>query len=231
MLHILSSHNTSFTVTQAAQRWYPTDVLNAVLNNETGELMEYRHLVSNPKYRDTRKNAHGKELGRLAQGVPGIVQGTNTIVFIHKADVPPDKWKDTTYRCIVANFCPEKNDPHRVGLTVGGNQINFPGDCRTPTADMITVKKLLISVISTRNPKFMTIDIKDFYLNTPMECTEFMRLKLSDLPDHIIKLYKLSELAHDGYVFVRIQKGMYGLPQAGKIAQEHSSTHNTLQTK
>ena len=195
-------------------------MLNAVLNNETGELMEYRHLVSNPKYRDTWKNAYGKELGRLAQGLPGIVQGTNTIVFIRRADVPPDRWKDTTYGRIVANFRPEKDDPHCFRLTVGGNRINFPGDCGTPTADMITVKILLNSVISTANAKFMTIDIKDFYLNTPMERPEFMRLKLADLPDNIIKLYKLHDLAHDSYVFVRIQKGMYGLPQAGKIAQE-----------
>ena len=66
----------------------------------------------------------------------------------------------------------------------------------------------------------MTIDIKDFYLNTPMECPEFMRLKLSDIPNNIIDLYKLHDIAHDGYVYVRIQKGMYGLPQAGIIAQQ-----------
>jgi hypothetical protein len=35
-------------------------MLNAGLNDETGELMEYRHLVSNPKYRDTWKNAYHK---------------------------------------------------------------------------------------------------------------------------------------------------------------------------
>ncbi|KAL7474391.1 hypothetical protein ACHAW6_000366 [Cyclotella cf. meneghiniana] len=47
-----------------------------------------------------------------------------------------------------------------------------------------------------------------------------MRLKLSDIPDNIIDLYKLRDIAHDGYVYVRIQKGMCGLPQAGIIAQE-----------
>ena len=74
-------------------------MLHAVLNDETGELMEYRHLVSNPKYHDTWKNAYGKEPGRLAQGVPGIVKGTDTItiVFIHKTNVPQDHWKDITY--------------------------------------------------------------------------------------------------------------------------------------
>jgi hypothetical protein len=85
---------------------------------------------------------------------------------------------------------------------------------------MITVKILLNSVISTNNAKFMTIDIKDFYLNTSMEHPEFVRLKLSDIPDTIIDLYKLHDIAQDGHVFVRIQKGMYGLPQAGIIAQK-----------
>eukprot|EP00804_Cyclotella_cryptica_P003478 CCRYP_002117-RA/>CCRYP_002117-RA protein AED:0.47 eAED:0.47 QI:0/-1/0/1/-1/0/1/0/91 len=66
----------------------------------------------------------------------------------------------------------------------------------------------------------MTIDIKDFSLNTPMERPEFMRLKLSNIPSNIIDLYKLRDIAHDGYVFVHIQKGMYGLPQAGIIAQQ-----------
>ena len=30
----------------------PKEVLTAVLNKKTGELMEYRHLIGNPKYRE-----------------------------------------------------------------------------------------------------------------------------------------------------------------------------------
>jgi hypothetical protein len=55
---------------------------------------------------------------------------------------------------------------------MGGNLINYPGDCGTPTADLLTVKLLFNSVISTPQAKFMCIDIKDFYLCTPMECYE-----------------------------------------------------------
>eukprot|EP00804_Cyclotella_cryptica_P024119 CCRYP_007336-RA/>CCRYP_007336-RA protein AED:0.15 eAED:0.19 QI:0/0/0/1/0.33/0.25/4/0/962 len=206
MLHFLATHHVGITAAKATQRRYPPDMLHAVLNDETGELMEYRHLIANPKYRDTWQNAYGKELGRLAQGLPGIVKGTDTIAFIQRSHVSQDRWKDVTYGRIVANFRPEKEDPYRIRLTVGGNRINYPGDCGTPTADMITVKILLNSVISTLNAKFMTIDIKDFYLNTPMARPEYMRLKLSDIPAAIIDLYKLRDIAQDGYVFVRIQK-------------------------
>eukprot|EP00804_Cyclotella_cryptica_P013054 CCRYP_002367-RE/>CCRYP_002367-RE protein AED:0.37 eAED:0.37 QI:0/0/0/1/0/0/2/0/323 len=171
--------------------------------------MEYRHLIANPKYRDTWTSAYGKELGRLAQGLPGTVAGTNTIVFISKADIPSDRWRDVTYGRIVANFRPEKDDPHRIRLTVGGNRINFPGGCGTPTADMLTTKVLLNSVVSTVGARFMTIDIKDFYLNTPMARPEFMRLKLSDMPNNVIEHYALRTIAtEDGYVYVRIQKGI-----------------------
>ncbi len=55
----------------------------------------------------------------------------------------------------------------------------------------------------------MTIDIKDFYLNTPMARPEFMQLKLDDIPEEFIILYNLRKLATpDGYVYVRVQKGM-----------------------
>ena len=47
-----------------------------------------------------------------------------------------------------------------------------------------------------------------------------MRLKLSDITEEIIKQYMLREIATpDGYVYMEITKGMYGLPQAGIIAQ------------
>ena len=41
------------TARQATSRRFPKEALAAVLNEETGELMEYRHLLANPKYRAT----------------------------------------------------------------------------------------------------------------------------------------------------------------------------------
>ena len=65
------------------------------------------------------------------------------------------------------------------------------------------------------------LDVKDFYLNTPMKRYEYMRIKITDIPDEIIEHYKLREkVTEDGYIYCEIRKGMYGLPQAGIIAQE-----------
>ena len=61
---------------------------NSVLG-ENGKLLEYRHLIANPKTRATWTHSYGNELGRLAQGMPSRAQGTDTIFFIsrHKRDV------------------------------------------------------------------------------------------------------------------------------------------------
>jgi hypothetical protein len=47
---------------------------------------------------------------------------------------------------------------------MGGNLVDYPDNCGTPTADLLTVKLLFNSIISTDNAKFMTIDIKDSIL-------------------------------------------------------------------
>jgi hypothetical protein len=67
----------------------------------------------------------------------------------------------------------------------------------------------------------MTVDMKNFYITTPMVRHEYMRMKMSDIPDKIIAQYKLSEKADsDGNVYIEVHKGMYGLPQAGILAQK-----------
>lgn len=52
---------------------------------------------------------------------------------------------------------------------MGGNLINYPDDVSTKTADIVTVKLLLNSVVSTPGARFASADISNFYLDTPME--------------------------------------------------------------
>jgi hypothetical protein len=104
---------------------------------------------------------------------------------------------------------------------MGRNLINYPNNCGMPTADLLMVKLMLNSVISMPNAKFMTIDIKDFYLMTPMEWYEYLHMKLELFPPDIIEEYGLrNKVDADGNVFCEVRQGMYGLPQAGIIAQD-----------
>ena len=67
----------------------------------------------------------------------------------------------------------------------------------------------------------MTIDVKDLYLNTPMEQSEYMCLEQSDLPESVVQQYNLEANAtKDEYIHVDIRWGIYSLMQSGIIAQE-----------
>ncbi len=134
---------------------------------------------------------------------------------------PKKEQKDITYGSFSCDYKPNKEEKERTQLTAGGDRINYPEDVGTPTADMTLVQILLNSVISTKGAKCVMLDLKDFYLNTPMKRYKYMRLKISDISKEIIQEYKLHQIEmEDVYAYCEICKGMYGLPQAGIIAQE-----------
>ena len=70
---------------------------------------------------------------------------------------------------------------------------NYPGDWGTPTADLLTVKPLLNSVISTEVARFMILDNSNLYLMTPLKRKEYVKMKLSDFPESVIAHYNLGE--------------------------------------
>jgi hypothetical protein len=67
----------------------------------------------------------------------------------------------------------------------------------------------------------MTGDLKDFYLGTDMTEYEYARILVHLLPASIITYYNLDDKIVDGYVYAECRKGMYGLPQAGKLANDN----------
>ena len=106
------------------------------------------------------------EFGRLAQGVGGPVKGTNTIKFIHKTDVPINRFKDVTYITFACPVCTKKKEPNHTWATMGCILITYPDDVGTNTATLLLIKIFLNSVISTPGAYFMSINLANFYLMT-----------------------------------------------------------------
>ncbi len=150
------------------------------------------------------------------------MKGADTIFFIPKDKVPRAKAKDITYGLITCLIRPKKmEEPNRTRVVAGGDRAHHPFNAGTPTANLLTIKILMNSMISTPGARFCTMDIKNFYLCTPMTRYEYMQLKLSDMPEDVIAHCHLLEIVTpDGYVYCKIHQGMYGLLQAGIIAQE-----------
>eukprot|EP00978_Attheya_sp_CCMP212_P003601 scaffold7535_cov63-Attheya_sp.AAC.3 len=148
--------------------------MNAVVDPITGANLEFPQLVKGPDSEEWWKSS-ANEFGRLAQGVmPHMPTGTNTFRFINHTDMPTDR--KATYVRIVCDECPLKTETKRVRLTVGGDKIDYPGKVATPTVELVAVKCLFKSVVSTPGAKCLSADAKDFYLGTPMERPEFMRI-------------------------------------------------------
>jgi hypothetical protein len=86
---------------------------------------------------------------------------------------------------------------------------------------MLVAKMLFNSVISTRGAQFMTIDISNFYLMTPLHQPKFIRMKLIYIPDKIINEYKLQDkTTPSGSIYIVASHGIYCLPQSGLIANK-----------
>ena len=176
------------------------------------------------------------EYGRLADRVGGQVKGTKTIRFIRKRDLPKERRKDVTYGQLVCTERDKKAERLQSRFLFGGNRTNYTDEVATPTTGMIVAKIIFNSVVSTKGARFMTMDISNFYLDTPLKPPEYLRIKLSDIPLEIVQEYKLKDIAtQDGYVYVEATEGIYGLPQAGllanKLLEKRLNKHGYFQSK
>ena len=135
-------------------KWaYDTCFVGSILDDNTGDKLEYRDLIKRPKLRERWMRSLANELGRLSQGIRDV-KGTNTIYCVPRSEIPQDRRRDVTYGRIVVAYKPDKLEKHRSRLTVGGNRINYPGDTGAPTADLPIIKLLWNSVLSSPGTKY-----------------------------------------------------------------------------
>jgi hypothetical protein len=97
---------------------------------------------------------------------------------------------------------PHKSEVHPVRLTVGRNLIQYPGNLSTRLADLTTYKCLWSSTISTEVAKYMCLDVKIFYLGSPMDSFEYMRIPIKLIPQEIFEEYNLISLVSDGHIYI-----------------------------
>ena len=207
----------------------PKDLLETLNLDTNGKPLTYSSAKRGPD-RLAWARAEAEEIMRL------ILSGT--IVPIAHNLIPQERWNSNEivyYNPVVKQ---KRNDDgsilFRVRGTAGGNFLTVPYDVSARTAGLDTVKLLIHSVISG-NYFWMTIDIADFYLGTPLPSSryEYLRIHIDKIPSEIMDKYNLTPLLYNKHVYFEIRKCMYGLPQAGKLSQtrliRHLSTHGYIQ--
>ena len=206
--------------------WIPQDYkiyANSVLDEDTGRKLEYRHLIKHPKFKAVWTKSGANEFGRLFQGIgkntdgTQRVSGTDTCHWIHKHQIPATK--KVTYARICCDVRPEKAEQERTRITAGGDQLEYDGDVSTKTAGLETAKILFNSIISTPGARFMTMDISNMYLNTPLKDFQYMRFHIDIIPEEVITEYSLRDKVDNaGWLYCEIRKAIYGLKESGLLA-------------
>jgi hypothetical protein len=206
----------AMTTSPTQDDWQQWATANTSIDlDENGKKLTFPMALKGPDH-DIWMHEHGKEVSRLIDSMTARPR--------YWKDLPSHK-KATYYSPQVKIKIKEGVKVYRVRGTIGGNHIDYHGDTQAFTAAMQTIKIMLNAVVS-RKAKFMTADIKDFYLGTPMEEHEYMRMDLKTIPLDIQDKYQLQRYANsNGVILMEIMKGIYGLPQAGKLAQDRLVTH------
>jgi hypothetical protein len=132
---------------------------NAVICPETGKSLKHQELITKLRYKIKWMRSTSNDINRL--------YNTNTVQFIRRSNIP--KGRKVTYGSFVVDIKDHKEEKEHTRLTVGGDQIEYPGNKSTRTAGLTTAKILINSVISTLGAKFLVIDINNFYLNNPSD--------------------------------------------------------------
>ena len=86
----------------------------AVMDADTGKLLNYRQLMRNMKYREAWSLSSANEFERLANGIGGRIKNpTNTIEFIFQHEVPRERMK-TSHMGNLCARCDQKRQ-HPIG--------------------------------------------------------------------------------------------------------------------
>jgi hypothetical protein len=112
----------------------------------------------------------------------------------------------------------------RVRGTIGGDRVNYPGATATHTASLEVVRALLNSTLCD-DAEWSAADIADYYLNTPLLRPEYMRMTRRQISPIIMAEYDLEQYFDGDIMHFEVNKGMYGLPQAGLLAQNRLIAH------
>ena len=79
---------------------------------------------------------------------------------------------------------------------------------------------MINSVFTRKGAKLITYDILKYYLATPLDYPEYVKIKLTDILQEFIDKYNLHDYVHEGWVYFEISNGVYGLPQSGRLSND-----------
>lgn len=195
---------------------YTSHCAYSTTDSITGQRIRYRAELKGPD-REAWLTAADEEFTRL-------ITETETMRFISHADLPQGR-KASYYNPVASVKVKQNCEVRRVRGTIGGNKVDYPGPVSAQTASMSTVKLHINATVSDPAAKYITADLKDYYLGTKLPRTEYMWVEYNDIPPATRRRYNVERFLHKGRALLAVDKGIYGLPQSGLLAKERLTAH------
>jgi hypothetical protein len=162
--------------------------------------------------------ARKKWAGKMDAEMYRLIVTTRTATPVARGDIPADKM--ISY-CSLLLEAREGKD-WRVRCVFGGDRQTPRPEWTSRNSDMVT-KKIFANAMVSSGKKLCILDIKDFYI-APMnvlESPEYMFLAPKDISPKMREEYGHLIEESTGRLYLRIDKSIYGMRQAGFIAQKN----------
>ena len=162
------------------------------------------------------------EQRELGQGNETGIKGTDTIDFISRQQVLNDK--DVAYDTFVYDYQLLKQEAYIIHIMVEEDRLSCAEDARSPASNLLETNMLINNIISdaNRGVRFMSLNIKDYFLAIPIRDPEYMRVLCKYFLQDVRDQYRLDlKVIPSGWIFIEIKKGMSGLKQATLLAYQH----------
>ena len=103
-------------------------------------------------------------------------------------------------------------------MDTGGDFIDCAYNVSSPSVSMPNSKIHINSIISDAHigDRYLGIEISNFYLSTNVPYHQYMQVHPSKILKEIWDEYDIN-IAPDGFVYLEIRKGMYGLKESGVL--------------
>ena len=171
--------------------------------------MEYRHPIQDPTTKAVWNPSMTKEVDRLID--------TETTNLLKKKNIPLGE--TAVYTILEVDLRPNKAVHEILRMCMEGDRMESVMETTTRTADLTTCKLHMNGVVSTPGARFAGRDIKDFYLNTLLKKKRYGKVRVKYTPEEMVKKHKVKQyIEDDGWLHFEIGKGMYGILEAGRLA-------------
>ena len=122
-------------------------------------------------------------------------------------------------------------------ISYGGNN-NTYNYMNTSKVMDTTVLFILLNMVASTDARMFQMDIKDFFLQSVIPEPEYLKIKMTQIPEEIIDELNLVPLIDSKgvkFIYAEVNRAMYGLKQSNIISekelQSNLAKHDIYQTE